>query len=108
MRKPYSPYIPQGKSEVMDQLAAMLLSKPTFVDDSGYFPDRTIDTEFFALNEGLRLIRRRLGEERYQKLAEMSEKMRACFDADSDEDSDEVQQGRMIILDMRELLIRKG
>jgi hypothetical protein len=107
MPKPYTPYIPQGKSEIMDKLASLMLSKPPFEDDSGYFPGKNIDTEFFALNEGLRLIQQRLGEERYQALRAMSDRMRMLFDASPDGESDELDAGRAIILDMRELLIRK-
>jgi hypothetical protein len=91
----------------MDKLASMMLSKPTFLDDSGYFPGKNIETEFFALNEGLRLIRGRLGEERYQNLKSMSDRMRILFDANPDDESHEARAGRAIILEMRELLIKK-
>jgi hypothetical protein len=108
MPRPYSPYIPQERSEVMDQLAAMMLSKPNFEDDSGYFPGMSIDTEFYALNEGLRIISKRLGEERYQQLKAMSDQMRALFEGNPDEDSDEVSAGRALILEMRELIVSKS
>ena len=61
MPRKYTPYIPQGKSEIMDQLGSMMLSSPKFEDDSGYFPGKNIDTVFYQLNEGLRLIRKQLG-----------------------------------------------
>lgn len=107
MPRPYSPYIPEGKSEIMDKLASMMLSKPTFEDDSGYFPGKNINTEFYALNEALRLIKNRLGEEQYQTLKAMSDRMRALFEADPDENSDEVRAGRAIILEMRDLIVKK-
>jgi hypothetical protein len=40
----------------------------------GYFPSQNIDTVIFQLNEGLRLIRGKLGEERYLRLVEMSDR----------------------------------
>ncbi len=50
---PYTPYIPQDSSELVDQLGYMMLASPKFEDKTGYFPQWTIDTVFFALNEGL-------------------------------------------------------
>jgi hypothetical protein len=107
MPGPYSPYIPQERSEVMDHLAGMMLSKPDFLDPTGYFPERTIDTEFHALNEGLKNIRKRLGEERYQALRAMSDQMRVLFEANPDDDSEEVSAGRALILEMRDLIVKK-
>lgn len=105
MPKPYSPYIPQGRSEIIDQLGSMMLSKPTFEDDSGYFPGKSIDTEFHALNEGLRLIRNKLGEETYQTLEDMSARMRAHFEADPADKTDDALAGRQLIYDMQQILI---
>lgn len=107
MPRPYTPHIPQGKSEIMDQLAGMMLEAPNFDDTSGYFPGKNIDTEFFALNEGLRLCSKKLGEEKYQVLRAMSDRMRALFEADPEYDSESAWAGREIILDMRELLYPK-
>lgn len=105
MPRPYSPYIPQGKSELMDKLAFIMLSSPTFVDETGYFPDRSIDTTFFALNEGLRLIRKRLGEEKYAALVDLSARMRAHFEADPEDETGETIKGRELIHDMEDLLM---
>lgn len=105
MPRPYSPYIPQGKSELMDKLASIMLSAPRCEDDSGYFPGKNIDTEFFALNEGLRLIRKRLGEEKYEALISMSARMRAYFEADPQDEKGETQKGRELIHEMRDLLM---
>lgn len=112
MHKPYTPYIPQGRSELIDKLGSMMLSKPTFEDDSGYFPGKSIDSEFHALNEGLRLIRDKLGEETYQTLVDMSARMRMHFEADPEDKTDDALAGRQLIHDMGEILIasygRKG
>jgi hypothetical protein len=97
MVRPYKPHIPKGVSEIMDQLGFMMLKSPTFIDKTGYFPDRNLETVFYALNEGLRLMRGKLGEERYVKLMEMSDRMRAHFEADPEDKTDETLKGRAII-----------
>lgn len=68
MFPPYKPYIPKGVSQIMDYLGMMMLDSPTFVDRTGYLPGRNLEITFSELNEGLRLIRGKLGEERYLSL----------------------------------------
>jgi hypothetical protein len=104
MFKNYTPYIPQGIGETLDMLGFMMLAAPTFVDDSGYFPDRNIDTAFYALNEGLQLIRKRLGEEKYLALVDMSARMKAHFEADPLDENGECMAGRELILEMIDIL----
>lgn len=106
MPNPYTPYIPKGTGEILDLLASFMLSSPRFEDSSGYFPGMNIDTEFYALNEGLALIRNRLGEETYQTLIGMSARMRAHFDADPEDKTEDGLAGRQIIHDMEDLLKR--
>ena len=101
---PYRPYIPQTIGELMDKLASMMLGAPTFKDRTGYFPGRNIDTQFFALNEGLLAVRKKLGEERYTKLRALSDKMRALFEADPEDKTGETQAGREIIHEMEDVL----
>jgi hypothetical protein len=100
-------YIPDGVSEIMDQLGMMMLASPTFVDGTGYFPYRNIHVVFLQLNEGLRLIRGTLGDERYLKLLEMSDRMRAHFEADPENKSDDTLKWREIIYEMESLLTKK-
>ncbi|HLW89963.1 MAG TPA: hypothetical protein VKS78_01510 [Roseiarcus sp.] len=107
MVRPYKPHIPKDVSEIMDQLGFMMLKSPTFIDKMGYFPSRNIDTVFHQLNEGLRLIRGKLGEERYLKLMEMSDRMRAHFEADPEDKTDDSLKGRAIIHEMEVLLKQK-
>ncbi|EAT07927.1 hypothetical protein SKA58_04831 [Sphingomonas sp. SKA58] len=78
----------------------MMLSAPKFKDKTGYFPDRNIDTEFFALNEGLKTIRKKVGEENYQALVALSDKMRAHFEADPKDST----KGRNCIVEMEAIL----
>jgi len=108
MPPPYKPYIPKGLSEVRDYVGAMMLSSPTFVDRTGYFPWQNLQTTFYELNEGLRLIRGTLGEERYLKLMEMSDRMRAHFEADPEDKTDDSLKGRDIIREMEALLRPSG
>lgn len=102
--RPYKPYIPQSIGEIMDHLASMMLDSPAFEDDSGYFPGRNIDTTFFELNEGLKVVRKKLGEERYTALAALSDRMRAHFEADPENKTDDTLKGRAIIHEMEDLL----
>ena len=104
MLRPYEPYIPQNVSEIMEVLALMMLKSPTFVDKTGYFPERNVDTVFHQLNEGLRLNKAKLSEERYAKLIEMSDRMRAHFEADPENKTDDTLKGRHIIREMGLLL----
>ncbi|MCJ2178992.1 hypothetical protein MTR64_10480 [Novosphingobium sp. 2580] len=98
------PCIPQGTGEIMDMLGSMILSSPTFKDKTGYFPQRDINTQFFALNEGLKTIRKKVGEENYQKLVELSARMRAHFEADPEDKTEDGIKGRDCIMDMEDII----
>src|ERR1700722_7846520 len=104
MFPPYKPHVPKGIGEIMDLLGMMMIKSPTFVDKTGYFPGRNVEMIFHALNEGLQLIRSKLGEERYLKLIEMSDRMRAHFEADPENKTDDTLKGRAIIVEMEALL----
>ena len=104
MMSRYVPTIPQTKGDLMDILGSMMLSSPTFVDKTGYFPWYNLELTFSELNQGLALQRKRLGEERYLALREMSDRMRALFEADPEDVTGETTQGQLIILEMQELL----
>lgn len=99
-----TPYIPKTKAEVWDMLGRMMLGSPTFVDTTGYFPHRNIDTEFFALNEGFKAIRKQLGEESYQTLVRLSAQMRSHFEDDPDDRTGEARKGRECIHEMEDIL----
>jgi hypothetical protein len=106
MAGPHSSYIPKGPSEIIDYLAMMMLSSPTFIDRTGLFYDRNIETTFAGLNEGLRQIHHQLDEEMYLTLRKMSDSMRAYFEADLEGEAEDCRKGREIIVAMRELLKR--
>lgn len=102
------PYIPKTTDEIWDFLGHMMLSAPTFVDKTGYFSDRNIDTEFYALNEGFKTIRKQIGEENFQKLAKLSIRMRALFEADPENKTGDSRKGRKCIEEMEDILEAVG
>jgi hypothetical protein len=102
----YKSYIPKGIDEIMDHLGYMMLSSPAFVDPD--FIGRNLDTAFSELNEGLRLIRDKLGEERYAKAMELSNQMRAHFEAAPENKTGDSIRGRELILEMEEVLKQRS
>ena len=102
--RPYRPYVPQTIGEIWDMLASFTGGAPKFLDESGYFPGQSIETEFYRLKEGLRLVRKKLGEERYLKLDDMADRMRALFEADPEEKTGESKAGRQLIFEMEDVL----
>ncbi len=100
----YKPYIPQDAGELLDELAYMMLASPTFKDRTGYFPQRNIDTAFFSLNEGMLVVRKKLGEERYATLKALSDRMRTLFEADPDDKTGDTKAGRRLVLEMEDIL----
>jgi hypothetical protein len=102
------PYIPKTRGEIFDFLASMILGAPTFIDKSGYFPDQNMDTEFFALNEGLKAIKKSMGEENYSQAVALSAKARAHFEADPEDKTDDGIKGRDCLMDIEEILRKAG
>lgn len=100
----FKPYVPQDISELLDLIAFMTLSSPTFKDKTGYFPQQSIDTTFFSLNEALLVVRKELGEERYATLRALSDRMRALFEADPEDKTGETEAGQMLIHEMEDIL----
>ena len=101
---PHKTYTPKNISELIDLLGFMMIKSPTFIDNTGYFPGQNIDTVFNALTESLQLLREKFGENRYLKLIEMSGRMRAHFEADPEDKTDDSLKGREIIEEMEALL----
>lgn len=101
---PYTPYIPQTIDEIWDYLGGTMLNSPTFVDPTGYFPERNIDTEFFALKGGFHVVRKQLGEERFERLMGLTDRMKAHFLADPEDKTGESEAGRKLIFEMEDVL----
>ncbi len=100
----YIPHTPQTIGELWDLLGAMKLYSPSFKDRMGLFPEKNIETEFFALNEGLLTLRKKLGEERYATLRGISDRMRVLFDSDPDDTNGGAKAGLRLILEMEDML----
>ncbi|THD48579.1 MAG: hypothetical protein E7774_02790 [Bradyrhizobium sp.] len=97
-------YIPQNISELLDLTTSMLLSAPRFLDKTGYRPFLNLDYVFEQLHAGLAQNRQRLGEERYGRLLEMSDQIRALFEADPDDKTGQTLQGCKVIHQMNDIL----
>jgi hypothetical protein len=103
-------FVPQSIGDVMDVLGTMKVHSPTFVSKDTFLPEDDMDTTFLKLNEGLQAISGQLGEGLYLKLREMSDRMRALFEADPENKTGETREGREIIrkmmnaIDPRDLL----
>ncbi len=104
MMRSKQPYIPQSVSEIYDYLGAMMLTAPIFRDKTGYFPENNIDTEFFALKEGLKAVQKNLGAERYAAAIVMVDRMRVHFEADPQDKTENGLAGRQLIYEMEDLL----
>jgi hypothetical protein len=104
----YKPYVPKTLSELWDWLGHMMLASPTFKDKTGFLRHENIDTTFFSLNEGLLIVRKKLGEENYAELSAMSDKMRTLFESDPDNSTGATRAGRKIIREMEDILRNVG
>ena len=98
------PYIPTTTGEIYDFLGSMILGAPTFRDSSGFFPNRNAESEFFALNEGLKAIRKKIGEDNYERALELSAKAKAYFEADPEDKTEDGIKGRDCLMDIEEIL----
>jgi hypothetical protein len=98
----YTGYVPRSLGEIWDYLGAMMLESPTFKDD--YITEKSIDTVFNCLNEGLESVRPKVGEEKYAALIALSGRMKALFEADPKDETGETVQGRELILEMEDIL----
>ena len=100
----YKPYIPQGVSELMDHLAGMMLGSPKLEDRTGYFPGMNLESTFYELGEGLKTVRKKLGDEKYVALVDLSTRMRVHFEKDPEDETGEAIKGRELIHEMENIL----
>lgn len=85
----------------------MMLNAPTFKDRTGYFPERSIDTAFQGLCQSLDNLRGKIGEQRYSKMRELSDRMRLLFESDPEGTNGGSKAGREIIHEMMLMLRRR-
>ncbi len=98
------PYIPASLSEIYDFLASLLGGAPTFVDDTGFYPDQNIDTEFAVLIAAFDKVRKKLGEDRYTKLIELAALAKALFAADPNNDNGKTGQGYKVLHEIEDII----
>ena len=107
MRSPFfdrRPYVPGSPSEIHDVLRSMVLDAPTFVDPLGDFPKRNIHTIFHMLDEGLGVVRNKLGEQSYATLSDLAKRAKALFAADQDDTNGNTDLGRVLLFEMEDVL----
>lgn len=99
-----NPYIPQTLSEIDDLLGSMWLGAPTFIDETGYFPDRNIESTFHQLTESFGVVRKKLGEERHAKLIDLAARMKALFAADPKDENGKSDEARKLLSEIEDLI----
>jgi hypothetical protein len=82
----------------------MIGGAPTFKDESGYLPDQTIDTEFYALSEGFGKVRDKIGEDQYAKALDIAARMKALFLEAADDDDPKTMEGIMLIHELIDII----
>jgi hypothetical protein len=100
----YKPYVPQSVGELLDCLGHMMLAAPKFKDKTGYLPEEHVETSFISLNEGLQVVRPKIGEKLYASLKAMSDKMRALFESDPEDKTGGARAGRVLIREIEDIL----
>ena len=99
-------YVPQNIQELLELVVSMQLMAPKFIDKTGYFPYRNLDYVFRQLYEGLAQNQQTLGDDRYEELMRMSDRIRALFEADPEDNTGETSEGRKIINQMEDILLQ--
>ncbi|MEG8040898.1 hypothetical protein QP166_16715 [Sphingomonas sp. LR60] len=100
----FEPYIPETLSELMDQVVPMMGDAPNFKYESGYFPERNIDTEFRALTEGFGNVRDKIGKDQYAKALDIAARMKALFLEAADEDDPKTMEGILLIHELIDII----
>jgi hypothetical protein len=89
---------------VKDLVMAMVLEAPTFIDNLGYIPKRSLDTRFEQLVSGIDRARKNLGEERYARLQDLAARAKALFVADQEDTNGKTDEGRELLFQMEDIL----
>ncbi len=92
--QPYR-YVPSRVSEVIDLLGSMVLHMPDIpmpVTGDG------IDEAYGLLHESLEVVRKRIGDDRFNRLMEMAQQSKQLFIDGSD------REGRAVLTDMIEVI----
>ncbi len=98
------PFVPKDLDTIYDLLGWMMLYAPKCDPGMSWVFEDNIDLTFFGLNEGLKVVRREIGEEVYARLAAMSQQMRAHFDSDPEDKNGGCHKGRILINQMSDIV----
>jgi hypothetical protein len=98
------PYIPASLSEIYDLLGSMVGGAPTFIDDTGTFLDRDINTRFHQLTEGFGKVRDKVGEERYGRLIDLAARAKALFADDPEDNNGKTDQGIALLYEIEDII----
>ena len=101
-------YIPQTTGEIYDLLIAFVHESPSFVDASGDFPWRNLESEFHALNQGWKNVRKKLGEEEYGLAVSITARMKEMFVRDPEDVTGETQEGRKLVYQLEDIIKRSN
>ena len=94
--QPYR-YVPSRVSEVIDFLGYLVLRAPD------NFPDgETLDDEYALLHESLETVRKRIGEDRFNRLTEMAQQSKQLFVDGVDREGRAVLNGMIEVISGRE------
>lgn len=97
-------YIPGTFSEIHDLLGSMMLGAPKFIDETGVFWYRDIDSTFYQLTESFGIVRNKLGEERYATLIDLAARAKALFAADPDDSNGKTDEGYKLLYEIEDLI----
>lgn len=96
--------MPGSLSEIYHALARLVGGAPTFVDDSGHFPERSIDTDFTMLTAGVGKVRSKVGEERYAALMVLAARAKALFADDPEDSSGKTGEGIKLLYEIEDII----
>lgn len=82
----------------------MMLGAPKFIDETGVFWYRDINSTFFQLTESFGIVRKKLGEERYAALMDLAVRAKALFAADPDDTNGKTEEGYKLLYEIEDLV----
>jgi hypothetical protein len=104
MPRKYERHVAKSLGDLADQASWLRMSAPRFDFMRLWFPEGNIDTAFVSFDKGLQNNRALLGEALFHRLAQMSNDMRACFEADPEDDTGETARGKLLAREAEALL----
>lgn len=102
----YTTFVPKSASELIDFLSFLIVQSPKFEDVE--FPGRNLETVFDQLFHALDNIRAKIGDERFNALAELAARVKGHFEADPDDANGEARRGRQLLHEMEGVLRRRS